>query len=92
MLNVKYRAKKGLLDAKIGCIGQVSDYNGYTFASDGQASDTGEYTMFLLLNKPNYYLNKPNSSASMRSVTLRKSSGLSANSKVSPSMMMSRPL
>lgn len=48
MLNVKYRAKKGLLDAKIGCIGQVSDYNGYTFASDGQASGTGEYTMFLL--------------------------------------------
>ena len=54
--------------------------------------DTPSYTMFLLLNKPNYYLNKPNSSASMRSVTLRKSSGLSANSKVSPSMMMSRPL
>lgn len=25
MLNVKYRAKKGLLDAKIGCIGHVSD-------------------------------------------------------------------
>lgn len=48
MLNVKYRAKKGLLDAKIGCIGQVSDYNGYTFASDGQASDTGEYTIILL--------------------------------------------
>ena len=48
MLNVKYRAKKGLLDAKIGCIGQVSDYNRYTFASDGQASDTGEYTLFLL--------------------------------------------
>ena len=79
---------------------------GYTFASGGQASDTGEHTLFLLLNKPNYYLNKPNyylnkpnyylnkpnSSASMRSVTLRKSSGLSANSKVSPSMMMSRPL
>ena len=72
---------------------------GYTFASGGQTSDTGEYTLFLLLNKPNYYLNKPNyylnkpnSSASMRSVTLRKSSGLSANSKVSPSMMMSRPL
>ena len=48
MLNVKYRAKKRLLDAKIGCIGQVSDYNGYTFASDGETSGTGEYTMFLL--------------------------------------------
>lgn len=23
MLNVKYRAKKGLLDAKIGCVGHV---------------------------------------------------------------------
>lgn len=69
---------------------------GYTFASGGQASDTGEHTLFLLLNlllnKSNYYLNKPNNSASMRSVTLRKSSGLSANSRVSPSMMMSRPL
>ena len=48
MLNVKYWAKKGLLDAKIGSIGHVTDYNGYTSASDGQASDTGEYTMFLL--------------------------------------------
>ena len=48
MLNVKYWAKKGLLDAKIGSIRQVSDYNGYTFASDGQTSGTGEYTMFLL--------------------------------------------
>ena len=72
---------------------------GYTFASGGQTSDTGEqtsdtgeHTLFLLLNKSNYYLNKPNNSASMRSVTLRKSSGLSTNSKVSPSMMMSRPL
>ena len=24
---------------------------GYTFASGGQTSDTGEYTLFLLLNK-----------------------------------------
>lgn len=48
--------------------------------------------LYCYFNKPNYYLNKPNNSASMRSVTLRKSSGLSANSKVSPSMMMSRPL
>ncbi len=36
---------------------------GYTFASGGQASDTGEHTLFLLLNKSNYYLNKPNNSA-----------------------------
>ena len=48
MLNVKYWAKKGLLDAKIGCIGQVSDYNRYTFASAGQTSGTGEYTIILL--------------------------------------------
>jgi|GEM_PF-6838650 hypothetical protein len=60
MLNVKYRAKKGLLDAKKGCIGHVSDRNGYKFASGGQASGTGEYTMFLLLNKPNCYLNRSN--------------------------------
>ncbi len=33
MLNVKYRAKKGIKN---------------TFASDGQASDTGEYTIILL--------------------------------------------
>ena len=92
MLNVKYRAKKRVLDAKISCIRQIFDYDRYTFASGGQTSDTGEHTLFLLLNKSNYYLNKPNNSASMRSVTLRKSSGLSANSKVSPSMMMSRPL
>ena len=48
MLNVKYWAKKGILDAKIGGIRQVSDYNGYTFASDGQTSGTGEYTIILL--------------------------------------------
>ena len=48
MLNVKYRAKKRVLDAKIGCIRQVSDYKGYTFASDGETSGTGEYTLFLL--------------------------------------------
>ena len=90
MLNIGQ--KKRLLDAKIGCIGHVSDCNRYTFASGGQTSDTSEHTLFLLLNKSNFYLNKPNSSASMRSVTFRKSSGLSANSRVSPSMMMSRPL
>ena len=48
MLNVKYWAKKRLLDAKIGSIRQVSDYNGYTFASGGQTSGTGEYTIILL--------------------------------------------
>ena len=48
MLNVKYRAKKRVLDAKISCIRQIFDYDRYTFASGGQTSDTGEYTLFLL--------------------------------------------
>ena len=48
MLNVKYRAKKRLLDAKIGCIGQIFDYDRYTFASGGRESGTGEYTIILL--------------------------------------------
>ena len=38
------------------------------------------------------YLKKPNNSASIRSVILRKSSGLSANSRLSPSTMIRRPL
>ena len=52
MLNIGQ--KKRLLDAKIGCIGHVSDCNGYTFASGGQTSDTGEHTLFLLLNSQTF--------------------------------------
>ena len=48
MLNVKYRAKKRVLDAKISCIRQIFDYDRYTFASGGRESGTGEYTIILL--------------------------------------------